>query len=101
MWAYHTTTLRLLKTGPSAESWSDAISTTPLSFSGGVGVGDAWTVVSGTATMGAEGVGEGAPATAEMGAEEQRHPRPQAPLGNEQGRHQASPTFPCSTPYLR
>ena len=63
-----TTTLRLLKTGPSAEYLLDSISTTPLSFSRGSGVGEARTVARGTATMGAKGAGEGA-AWAEIGAE--------------------------------
>ena len=91
-----TTALRLLKTGPSAESSSDAISTTPLSFSGGVEAGDAWTAVRGTATMGVEGVGEGAAAT-DMGAGGAEAPAAlDAPW-----RQQASPVFPRLAPYLR
>ena len=81
--------LRLLKTGPSAESSSDAISNTPLPFSRGAETVDAWTAVRGTATMGAEGmeegrVGEGA-RRQRREWEERRHPRPQAPLSAEQG----------------
>jgi len=50
--------LSLLKTGPSAESSSDSISTTFLSQ--GSGAGDAWVATRGTATVEVEGVGEGA-----------------------------------------
>jgi len=83
--------LRLLKTGPSAESSSDSISTTPLSSSRGGGAGDAWATTRGTATIGVEGVGEGAAAEV---------PEPQMPLCSEQGRQPAWPASPHSTPYL-
>jgi len=63
--------LRLLKTGPSAESSSDTTSTTHLPFSRGDGAGDAWTVVRG------DGAGDA--------WKEQRHPRPEAPMDDEQG----------------
>ena len=53
--------LSLLKTGPSivSSSSSDTISTTLLPFSRGIGVGEALTVAKGTATMRAEGGGDG------------------------------------------
>ena len=55
-----TTTLRLLKTMPSpvssSSSSSESIATTPLLFSRGVSMGEAWAVASGIAAIGAEGV---------------------------------------------
>jgi len=64
------TTLRLLKTTPSlVSSSSESISTTPLFFSRGTRVGEAWAAARGTTAIGAEGAEAPAPLSAPCGAQ--------------------------------